>query len=107
MTTPAFIAWLDRKMAAHDGKLIPPADMLVAELDQRIENKARAALTKRILREAGLEDQVTAVVAATRKPTAAKLAKGIARMFQSEPAREWRDHIEVIASRALRNGGTP
>ena len=56
MTTPQFIAWLDGKMAAHDGKLIPPSDVLEAELAERIENKVRAALTERILREAGLDE---------------------------------------------------
>ena len=28
MTTPAFISWLDSKLTAHDGKLIPPDDVL-------------------------------------------------------------------------------
>jgi hypothetical protein len=28
MTTPEFIEWLDRKLAGHDGKLIPPDDVL-------------------------------------------------------------------------------
>jgi hypothetical protein len=41
MTTPQFIEWLDSKMAAYgSGKLIPPADVLVAELDERIESKS-------------------------------------------------------------------
>jgi hypothetical protein len=97
MTTPRFIAWLDGKMAAYSGKLIPPAHVLVADLDERIERKVCEAITERILREAGLEDQVTAAIAAIRKPTATVLAKGIKQMFKSEPDREWRTHIEAIA----------
>jgi len=59
MTTPQFIEWLDRKMAAHGvGKLVPPASVLTAELEQRIEQKVRATLTERILREAGLDRQL-------------------------------------------------
>jgi hypothetical protein len=55
MTTPNFIAWLDRKMAEHGvGKLVPPDDVLIADFDQRVEQKVRATLTERILREAGL-----------------------------------------------------
>jgi hypothetical protein len=97
MTTPQFIEWLDRKLAGYDGKLILPDDVLKAELDERIESKVRAAITERILREAGFEDQVAAAIGAIKKPTTAVLAKGIEQMFKSEPDREWRDHIEAIA----------
>ena len=68
MTTPQFIAWLDSKMAEHAkgkfGKLIPPADVLEADLAKRIETKVRAALTERILREADFERQVADTIAA-------------------------------------------
>jgi hypothetical protein len=98
MTTPEFIRWLDGKMAAY-GKLIPPADVLAAELDERIQNKVRAAITERILREAGFEAQAAAAIGAIEKPTAAVLAKGIKQLFKQEPEREWRDHIEAIAKK--------
>ena len=46
MTTPEFIEWLDGKMAEHgDGKLIPPADVLDAQLAERLEESVRAAIT--------------------------------------------------------------
>jgi len=58
MTTPQFIAWLDQKMAKHgSGKLIPPPDVLEAEVAERIEEKVRANLVEKILRDARLEDQ--------------------------------------------------
>jgi hypothetical protein len=100
MTTPEFIAWLDGKMAAYS-KLIPPGDVLEAELDKRIEEKVRADITERILREAGLDEHVAAAVAAIEKPSAAVLAEGIRNLFQQEPDREWRDHIESIAREAV------
>jgi hypothetical protein len=96
MSTPEFIRWLDSKMATYD-KLIPPAAVLDAELDERIEAKVRAAITERILREAGLENQVAAAIAAIEKPSPAVLAEGIRRLFRQEPDREWRDHVEAIA----------
>ena len=101
MTTPAFIAWLDGKMAAY-GKLIPPPEVLEAELAERIEAKVRAATTERILREAGFEDQVATAIARIRKPSPAVLAKGIERLFKQRPDREWRDHIEAIANKEVR-----
>ena len=68
MTTPQFIEWLDSKMDEHGkGKLIPPADVLEAELARRIDTKVRAALTERILREAGFERQVADTIARSRR----------------------------------------
>jgi hypothetical protein len=98
MTTPQFIEWLDGKMADY-GKLIPPEPVLEAELNRSIEDKVRSAVTERILHEAGFEDQVAAAIAAIKTPTAAALAKGIAELFKREPDREWRDHIEEIATK--------
>ena len=101
MTTPQFIAWLDRRMAEHGtGKLIPPPKVLEAELAERIETKVRANITERILREAGLDDQVAEAIAAIEKPTGAVLAEEIEHLFEREPDREWRDHIETIADTA-------
>jgi hypothetical protein len=104
MTTPRFIEWLDRKFAEHDGKLIPPDAVLVAELDERIEGKLRADITERILREADLEAQVAAAIGAIKKPDAAALAKGCKQLFKRKPDREWRDHIETVMRRCLADG---
>jgi hypothetical protein len=103
MSTPEFIAWLDGKMAPYE-KLIPPAPVLEAELDSRIEEKVRASVTERILREAGLENQVATAIAAIEKPSPADLAEGIRRLFQQEPDREWRDHIEALAREHIKPG---
>ena len=71
--------------------------MLEAELAARIEDKARAAISERILREAGFERQVADTLAAITKPDGATLAKDIAELFEREPDREWRDHIVAVA----------
>jgi hypothetical protein len=100
MTTEQFIEWLDSKMEAHgNGKLIPPAEVLEDELADRIEVKVRAAITERILQEAGLDDQVAAEIAAIEKPAAATLERGIQRLFKREPDCQWRDHIEAVAQK--------
>src|SRR5262249_54556072 len=96
MTTPQFIAWLDGKMVDYD-KLIPPAPVLDAELNKRIETRIRAALTEQILREAGLDERVAAAVAAVTKPDATALQNGIRQLFEQQPDAEWRDHITDIA----------
>jgi hypothetical protein len=97
MTTPQFIEWLDGKMAAYD-KLIPPPDVLEAELESRIEGKVHDAIAARILEEAGFEDQVAAAIATIKKPSAAALKKDIKALFKRKPDCEWRDHIEAVAN---------
>jgi hypothetical protein len=97
MTTPQLIEWLDGMMTGY-GKLVPPPEVLTAELDERIEEKLRADITERILREARIDDQVAEAIAAIEKPTAAALAEGIRELFEREPDREWRDHIEAVAN---------
>ncbi len=96
MTTPQFIEWLDGKMADYD-KLVPPEDVIEAELSKSVEAKVRAAITERILREAGLDNQVATAIAAIEKPSPAVLAEGIQHLFEQEAESEWRDHIEVVA----------
>jgi hypothetical protein len=67
-----------------------------------IESKLRDAIAERILREANYEKQVADAIAEIKTPSAAALARGIKKMFKSEPDREWRDHIEARATRESR-----
>ena len=100
MTTPQLIAWFDRKMTEHgDGKLVPPAGVLVAELKQRIKTKVRATLIERILREAGLDRRVHTAIRKLKTPTPTALAQGIRQSFKQQRDREWRDHIEAEAGK--------
>jgi hypothetical protein len=103
MTTPAFIAWLDGKMAGHDGKLIPPGEVLLGEFDACIESVIRKEITARILREAGLEDQIAAAVAAVERPTANALAGIIQQGFERAPETQWRDHINEVVNNTDRD----
>ena len=106
MTTPRFIAWLDRKMSAHgDGKLVPPVDVLVDELAERLEASLRDAITERILREANLEGQLTNALRKIKRPSGSALVTGIRRMFDRSPEKEWRSHIEAVVAKATSGGG--
>jgi len=99
MTTPQFIAWLDRKMAEHGhGKLIPPSDVLANELDERLEQTVRDATIERILRDADVEGQIAEALAAIATPDAAALVDGIKQLFDQRPDAQWRDHIATVAA---------
>jgi hypothetical protein len=98
MTTPQLIEWLDRKMEIFgSGKLIPPAEVLKEDLTKRTERKVRAAITKRILREEGLDAQVDTAMAALDLPAGEELARGVAQLFEARPDAEWRAHIEALS----------
>jgi hypothetical protein len=87
-------------MAEHsDGKLIPPAEVLTAEYEQRVDAIVRAALTERILREAGFENQVAEAIREIEHPTGEVLAEGIEASFVEEPTREWRYHVKAEAEK--------
>ena len=99
MTTPQFIAWLDRKMAKHgEGKLIPPPEVLCSELEEKLAASVRASITERILREADLEGQISEALDAIERPDADDLVKGIEKLFKRSPEREWRDHITAVVN---------
>jgi hypothetical protein len=106
MTTPQFIEWLDAKMAEHgDGKLIPPPEVLTTALEDGLEAKIRADLTKRILREAGLDAQVISAMAAIKRPNGATLAKRVAGAYARAPEGDWRGYISTTVQRLTKGGG--
>ena len=65
------------------------------QLEARLEEKIRADVTERILREARAEVQIRVALAAiTRPDTTAK--DGIQALFEDEPEAEWRDHVKTV-----------
>jgi hypothetical protein len=102
MTTPQFIAWLDRKMAKHgDGKLVPPSDVVVDEFEERLEAEMRSIVTERILREANLEGQLAKALNKIKRPTGPALISGIKQLFKRSPEQEWRAHIEAVVAKIV------
>jgi 5S rRNA maturation endonuclease (ribonuclease M5) len=116
MTTPQFIAWLDRKMAEYQerrqerynaGKLLPPADVIAQELEDQLEAHVRSITIERILREADLEGQVDEALSKIERPRSAMLANGIREMFKTEPEQEWRAYIERVVAKICDDPGDP
>jgi hypothetical protein len=77
--------------------------VLRKQLADRIQDKVRAAITERILKEAGLERQVKAAIAAIDPPDAAALKLGIEQLFTKEQDKDWRAHIEEVAEKAAKS----
>jgi hypothetical protein len=100
MTTPQFIDWLDRKMEEHGAdKLIPPAKVINAELQDRLEQRVRTIVTNRILRAAGFEKQIRNVLKGIKRPTDRSLIDGLKKRFSRSPQQSWRAHVEAIVAK--------
>jgi hypothetical protein len=98
-TTAEFIEWLDDKMAAYGAdKLIPPEDIIAAELEERLDAKVRAQLIEQILREGRFEERVAETLTAITRPAESDLAEGIQHMFEEDPGRPWREHVDRVAT---------
>jgi hypothetical protein len=102
MTTPQFIGWLDDKMAAFgNGKLVPPARVLTANLSDRLEHRLHQQITEQILREARIEQRVAAALGAIGLPLPEDLCEVVEHSLAGEPAASWRAAVAQVADRLL------
>ena len=102
MTTPQLLEWLDDKMAEHDGeKVVPPADVIVEEMDERLTDRLRKKITARILEDAGIDDQVKEARRAITIPTGEDLEEETGEWLVDNPEKHWRDYVEEVAGDLL------
>jgi hypothetical protein len=114
MTTPQFLAWLDRKFADQVGKLIPPADVLQDRLEQGVREELNRRITRRILHRARLEQRVERAFR-SRLPVIGErsetLPVAVAEALRERPAESWTDPIgrvaKVIAKQSVSQEGGP
>jgi len=77
MTTPAFLEWLDRKIAPYEtGKLVPPAHVMESELRSRVRTTLRDKIADRLLREGGI-DRLLAQALHQLEPRLARRLQGL------------------------------
>jgi hypothetical protein len=92
MTTEAFIAWLDGKMADRGGKVIPPADILMDRLRDETHDALTMRITARILADADLDGQVAAAEIALAEnlvSVAMALPDTVTQALHTAPAAAW------------------
>ncbi|MDO9119804.1 MAG: hypothetical protein Q7U39_17740 [Nitrospira sp.] len=59
MDTPTFVTWLDSKLRSHhNGKVIPPVDVLMRRLRNTIQETLKEGIRIRLLEQAGFSDHV-------------------------------------------------
>lgn len=105
MPTPLFLEWLDRKFEEHaPGKLVPPTDVLRAELAGAVEGQVQDRVRERILREAGFDDQVAAAVDELHGVVdgrAGDLDRVVSADLATRPERSWRAPVVDVAASIL------
>jgi hypothetical protein len=103
MTTPQFIAWLDGKMEEHDGrKVIPPEPVIASEMAQQLASHVRQAVSERILRDAGVDEQVNRALSEIAAPEPADVAKRVAQYLDEKDDGYWRDYVRRLAAGLVR-----
>lgn len=89
MTTPQFLAWLDRKFADQGGKLVPPAEVVADRFGRDVRERVRTNTIDRELREAEVDRRVEDAVH-TLLPSiqerASVLRNDVARDLEAAPA---------------------
>jgi hypothetical protein len=92
MTTPQFLDWLDRKFAKHT-KLIPPVDVMRAELEENLRKALERDIINQILEEAGIDDLVEEAFEERAKDLDAltkKLKAKVTRELDKDQSQPWR-----------------
>jgi len=103
MTSPAFLAWLDRKMKPYtaQGKLVPPAPVLAEKLESYTSAALRQEIAARILAEHNFEDEVAQAL----KGQDFSLETGEVRAaLAKNPTQHWSDVVRQKAGQLVRSG---
>lgn len=109
MSTPAFLAWLDQRMAEFDnGKLVPPAPVLRANLEHETRDRVSDKIRERILRQQRFEEQAESEFQAllpVLQQSAVTLPEHVTQVLADQPQDSWRDPVRKLAADLA--GGDP
>jgi len=102
MTTPQFIAWLDRKMEEHGvGKVTPPQAVITDTAEERLDDELRSRITARILREAKIDALVAKARKTVKLPRQELTPEGVGDRLGEFPLESWRDCVDEAVETAL------
>jgi hypothetical protein len=100
MSTPEFIQWLDQKMEEHggDGKVVPPTPILASQIRYGVEGEIRNRIVQRVLKEAGVENQVAAAMSKVTLPDPASLSDDLMEWHEQNDEGHWRDWVKALVA---------
>jgi hypothetical protein len=100
LSTPQFLKWLDAKFAACPGKVVPPAEVMAGRLADRVRADLRSLIARRILVEAGLDDQVDRAMSERTdmvEAAAGTIVDDVAGALTADPSAPWSAPVARIA----------
>jgi hypothetical protein len=100
MTTPQFLAWLDRKFADQVGKVVPPVAVLVDRLEKETEAELRRQITTELLRDARVEERVARELERHRpalEERSRTIRLDVAQELEADPSQPWGSPVEQMA----------
>ena len=92
MTTAQMLAFIDRKMAALEGKVVPPAEVVRSRFEDEARKALTASMTAEAIRRANVAVRVEAEMnlrAAELRAAAGDLAAELPAMLRAEPLQHW------------------
>ena len=110
MSTPGFLEWLDEKMEAHSGKVIPPDEVLHAHLEKTLRIDIRQRLVDKAIQDARVDEETETVVARLRPRLDmmnGELVDEVTEELAVTPERRWTTPVESLAREILERDEAP
>jgi hypothetical protein len=104
-TTRQFIEWLDGKMAAYAGKLIPPAEVMARRLEEGVRETLRERITAEVLERADIDGRVERAMerrAGKIAAASAGIVDAVSASLGRKPRRAWTNPVRSLARRIAR-----
>lgn len=108
MTSPAFLAWTEAKMKAFGvAKVIPPRDIMMAQVTKDADELVRERIREQILRDNGFEAKVTkAMNEVKKKVERADLLLAVKTAFDWDDSQQWKAPLRQEAEAFSKPGKT-
>ena len=100
MSTPQLLDWLDRKMEAYGGKLIPPGDVLEDRLKREVRARLEVQITEQVLSEANFTERVEKEFGKRRdilQLSLKTIQQHISSELAAKPADHWTSPVAQVA----------
>jgi hypothetical protein len=89
------------------GKVIPPAEFVIETIREEAEQITRQRLTDKILREAGLDEQIEKAMQVIDLPVVENVQADMLKFFADNPTEPWRTRAGEIAHLIASNDNEP
>jgi hypothetical protein len=101
MEPSAFLCWLDEKMEAYEGKLVPPEAVLCERLSCQVKEDIRQKLTAKAIQTARVDEQTEAAFSSLKPDLEVwdeELSERVEEQLEDSPKTHWTKPVDQLAS---------